>query len=62
MDMMSSIADMSMAMSATKVQQQLSTSLLKKAMDTEQTAAAQLFDSMPASFPGENGYIFDATA
>lgn len=62
MDMMSSIADMSMAMSATKVQQQLSTSMLKKAMETEQAAVAQIFESMPPAFPGENGYIFNATA
>lgn len=62
MDMMTSIADMATGMAAAKVTEQLSTSVLKKAMDTQTQAAAQLLDSFAQAFPGDNGYLFDAMA
>lgn len=62
MDMMQSIADLATGMTAAQTTAQLSTSVLKKAMETETQAAAQLLDSFAQAFPGDNGYLFDAMA
>lgn len=62
MDMMQSIADMATGMAAAQTTEQLSTSVLKKAMETQTQAAAQLLDSFAQAFPGDNGYLFDAMA
>ncbi|MGN0696224.1 MAG: YjfB family protein [Oscillospiraceae bacterium] len=62
MEMMGSIANLATNMSNAQVSVQMNTSLLKKAMDTQASAMETLFDSMPQTFPGDNGYMFDATA
>ncbi len=66
MDMMNSIADMATSMNQAQVSMQLSTTMLKRAMDTESSAAQALFDSFAQTtaqaFPGDNGYLFDARA
>ena len=62
MEMMDSIANLAMSMSNSQLQTQVNTSLLKKAMDTQASAVETLFNSMPQTFPGDNGYMFDATA
>lgn len=62
MEMMESIANMATSMANTQLQAQMSTSVLKKAMDTQAAAVETLFDSMPQTFPGDVGYMFDATA
>ena len=46
MDITNMIANLSMDLSATKVQSQIQTSLLKKAMDVNEVMATELLDSM----------------
>ena len=46
MDITNMIANLSMDLSATKVQSQIQTSLLKKALDTNENMAVELLDTM----------------
>lgn len=66
MDMSTSIAQLSMDMSAVKFQNQLGTSVLKKSLDvTSELAAGQLKmldNSSAVAFSGDIGAIFDARA
>lgn len=62
MEMMSSIADLATSMNNAQIATQMSTSVLKKAMDTQAAAAETLFNSLAQTFPGDNGYMFDARA
>lgn len=62
MEMMESIANLATSMSSAETAAQLSTSILKKALDTQAYAVDTLFDSAVQTFPGENGYMFDAIA
>lgn len=62
MEMMQSIAEMATSMNNAQVAAQMSTSVLKKAMDTQASAVETLFNSMAQTFPGDNGYMFDARA
>ncbi len=48
MDLANSIAAYSMSMSAMQFQQDYSVSMMKKAMDTQETAAQELLDMLPA--------------
>lgn len=64
MDMVNSIAQMSMSMSAANFQQNLQTSVLKKAMDSNvdmMNGVLQMLDSVP-SFAGANGSILNVRA
>jgi hypothetical protein len=66
MDLNTSIAQLSMDMSAVKFQNQLSTSVLKKTLDvTSELASSQLDmldNSSAVAFSGDIGAIFDARA
>ncbi|MBQ2824091.1 MAG: YjfB family protein [Oscillospiraceae bacterium] len=67
MDMSTAIASMAMSMSQASVQQSLSTSMMKKAMDVNATLAQgtieMINDVSPArAFGGDIGAIFDARA
>ncbi|MCD7731755.1 MAG: YjfB family protein [Oscillospiraceae bacterium] len=66
MELSTSIAEMSMIMSQTQVQQQVGTSMLKKAMDTSSElalGAIEMLDNSSAqTFAGDIGAIFDARA
>lgn len=48
------IAALSMAMSLSNVQQSASISILKKAMDTQQTDMSQLVENMETAAPSSN--------
>ena len=64
MDMMTSIAQMSMDMSSMKLQQGISTAMTKKAMDTSadmMKGVFEMMDSIP-KFPGAKGSILDERA
>ena len=64
MDMVSSIADMSMTMSAAKFQQDLGLTMMKKTMETSvdmMNGVLDMIDSIPP-FPGANGSILDVRA
>lgn len=64
MDLTNSIAQMSMSMSAAKIQQNVHTAVLKKAMDSNadmMTGLLQMLDSVP-KFSGANGSILDVRA
>ena len=64
MDLVNSIAQMSMDMSAVKFQQNLETTLLKQAMDTNTELAGNLIDMMDSipKFSGDNGLLLDVRA
>lgn len=64
MDLVNSIAQMSMDLSAVKVQQNLETTMLKKAMDTNTELASNLIDMMDSipKFGGEKGSLLDVRA
>lgn len=64
MNLVDSIAQMSMDMSAVKLQQNLQTTMLKKAMDTDTQLASgliEMMDSVP-HFSGEKGLLLDVRA
>ena len=63
--MSTSIAQMSMYMNQANLQQNISTGVMKKAMDTSTQLAQNLIEMMPDSptaFSGDVGAIFDARA
>lgn len=63
MDLVNSIAEMSMAMSATKTQQSVEIAVMKKAMNTSTEMASSLLDAMSVPvFPGENGSLLNVRA
>lgn len=56
MDLVNSIAEMSMTMSAVKTQQSVETALMKKTMETNKEMASDLIEAMSVPvFPGSNG-------
>ena len=64
MDMVTSIANMSMAMSAAKFQQDLGLTMMKKTMEANTdmiNGKLDMADSVP-HFPGANGSILDVRA
>ena len=64
MELSNSIAQLSMNMSAAKFQQNLHTTMLKKAIDSNvdlMTGLLQMMDSVP-KFSGDNGTILDVRA
>ncbi|MDE6746154.1 MAG: YjfB family protein [Oscillospiraceae bacterium] len=64
MNLVNSIADMSMAMSAAKFQQDLGLTMMKKTMETSVDmvkGVLDMADSIP-HFPGANGSILDVRA
>lgn len=64
MDMVTSIADMSMAMSTAKFQQDLGLTMMKKTMEANVdmiNGVLDMADSVP-HFPGANGSILDVRA
>ena len=64
MDMVTSIANMSMAMSAAKFQQDLGLTMMKKTMEANVdmiNGVLDMADSVP-HFPGANGSILDVRA
>lgn len=63
MDLVNSIAEMSMTMSAMKTQQSVEIAVMKKAMNTSTEMASNLLDAMSVpSFPGENGSLLNVRA
>ena len=66
MDLSTSIAQLSMTMQGTQLQQNIGTSLLKKTMDVSSELAQgtlEMLNAAPAAaFPGDIGAIFDAIA
>lgn len=66
MDLSTSVAQLSMNMSSTRFQQQLGTSVMKKALDVSSELALgtleMLDKSSPAAFSGDVGAIFDVRA
>lgn len=64
MNLVDSIAQMSMDLSAFKLQQNLQTSMLKEAMDTDTKLASDLIEMMDSvpHFSGENGSLLDVRA
>lgn len=66
MDLSTSIAQLSMTMQGTQLQQNIGTSLLKKTMDVSSELAQgtlEMLNAAPAAaFPGDIGAIFDARA
>ena len=66
MDLSTSVAQLSMNMSSTRLQQQLGTSVMKKALDVSSElalGALEMLDkSSPAAFSGDVGAIFDVRA
>ncbi len=64
MDMMASIAQMSMTMSNMQVQQSVGTAMTKKAMESSadmMQGVIDMMDSIP-KFPGANGSVLDVRA
>lgn len=64
MNLVNYIADMSMAMSAAKFQQDLGLTMMKKTMETSVdmvNGVLDMADSIP-HFPGANGSILDVRA
>jgi len=64
MDMVTSIANMSMAMSSAKFQQDLGLTMMKKTMEANTdmiNGILDMVDSVP-HFPGANGSILDVRA
>ncbi|MGN0608623.1 MAG: YjfB family protein [Oscillospiraceae bacterium] len=66
MDLSTSVAQLSMSMSSAKFQQQLGTSVMKKAMDINSQLALGTLEMLdkasPAAFSGDVGAIFDVRA
>lgn len=63
MDLVNSIAEMSMTMSAVKTQQSVEIAVMKKAMDTNTEMASNLLDAMSVPrFSGENGALLNVRA
>ena len=64
MNLVNSIADMSMTMSAAKFQQDIGLTMMKKTMETSvdmMNGVLKMADSIP-HFPGANGSILDVRA
>lgn len=61
MNLVDSIAQMSMDMSAARLQQDLGIAMLKKTMETSVDLANGLIDMMDSvpKFPGDNGFLLD---
>ncbi|MDE6710122.1 MAG: YjfB family protein [Oscillospiraceae bacterium] len=63
MDLVNSIAEMSMTMSAVKTQQSVEIAVMKKTMDVSTEMVSDLLDAMSVpSFPGENGSLLNVRA
>lgn len=64
MNLVDSIAQMSMDLSAFKLQQNLQATMLKEAMDTDTKLASDLIEMMDSvpHFSGENGSLLDVRA
>lgn len=63
MELMNSIASMSMSLSAAKTQQSYSLALTKKAMDTQELAVQEMLEMMPeAPAPVESSSVIDVYA
>ena len=66
MEMATSIASMATAMSSARTVQSAQTSVMKKAMDSQQELANGMLKALDAAavpkFAGENGFLFDAIA
>lgn len=63
MELVNSIAEMSMTMSAVKTQQSLEIAMMKKTMDTSTEMVSNLLDAMSVpTFPGENGALLNVRA
>lgn len=63
MELVNSIAEMSMSMSAAKTQQSLEIAMMKKTMDTSTEMVSNLLDTMSVPvFPGENGSLLNVRA
>ncbi len=64
MDLVTSIADMSIAMNQAKFQQNVHLTMMKKTMDTTAKQAQgiiEMMDAVPA-FPGDNGSLLNVRA
>lgn len=64
MNLVDSIANMAMDMSAVKFQQSAQLAMMKKTMDTTETQAQNIVDMMDSvpHFAGENGSLLDVRA
>ena len=64
MNLVDSIAQMSMSMSAAKAQQGLELTMMKKSMETSVDLASSLIDMMDSvpKFAGDNGFLLDVRA
>lgn len=63
MDLVNSIAEMSMTMSAVKTQQSVELAVMKKTMDVSTEMVSDLLDAMSVpTFPGENGSLLNVRA
>lgn len=63
MELVNSIAEMSMTMSAMKTQQSLEIAMMKKTMDVSTEMVSDLLDTMSVpTFPGENGSLLNVRA
>ena len=64
MNLVDSIAQMSMSMSAAKFQQGVELSMMKKSMETSADLASNLIDMMDSvpKFQGDNGLLLDVRA
>ncbi|MDE6595426.1 MAG: YjfB family protein [Oscillospiraceae bacterium] len=63
MELVNSIAEMSMTMSAMKTQQSLEIAMMKKTMDVSTEMVSDLLDTMSVpTFPGENGALLNVRA
>lgn len=63
MELVNSIAEMSMTMSAMKTQQSVELAVMKKTMDTSTEMVSTLLEGMSAPvFPGENGALLNVRA
>ncbi len=57
MDMMTSVASMSMDIAAVKLQQGIQISVAKKAMETQEIALKAITEMMPPLPPGNGTYL-----
>lgn len=63
MELVNSIAEMSMTMSAVKTQQSVELAVMKKTMDVSTEMVSDLLDAMSVpTFPGENGSLLNVRA
>lgn len=63
MELVNSIAEMSMTMSAMKTQQSVELAVMKKTMDVSTEMVSDLLDTMSVpTFPGENGSLLNVRA